>query len=151
MNQEKEMRDVPVIHQIASKHDCAVVLVEHAIAPDELERIISILTQHDISAVLRLVGADRPPWQDSHFRKFQEAADRRQLVIVGAISEPSIVGLCLFSLEEGYQTFCVDTDLSNDSPARGLNLDRLARSGVALLSVDQLLAEFSFGNPDNEY
>lgn len=119
-------------------------------ASEEHARFISVLALCDESAVLRLSECDSPPWRDERFRKFQATNERRQLVIAGSVMEPPIVGLCLYSLEEGYQTFCVDLDLSNRSPKRQLNLDRLTHSGVTLLSIDQFAAEISFSSITDE-
>jgi len=66
------------------------------------------------------------------------------MIIAGNATEPCIVALCLFTLEEGYQTFCLDTNLSDDSASRRINLDRLAHCGATLLSLNQFIAEISY-------
>ncbi|MCB1527765.1 MAG: hypothetical protein KDJ45_08700 [Hyphomicrobiaceae bacterium] len=144
-NQDSDPIQNSVVHQAISKFDCAIVLIDNAIMPAELQRLLGALRDFDEAALLHLSNVASPPWQDESFRAFASGNRRRQIAIAGNVTEPYVVGLCLYCLEEGHQTFCIDMDLSSTDPARHLNLGRLTHSGAVLLSIEQFAAELSFG------
>lgn len=133
--------DKPKAHNSAIVSDCGIVIIEANADTKEFIQTLGRLELDNSIPLLTLASVPSTPCSDDLLRSFLSGQIWRQLVVVGNLIEPVVVGVCLFALGEGFQVFCIDTELSNLTPIRQINLIRLAQSGVSPLSVAQFEAE----------
>ena len=96
----------------------------------------------EIEGVPRLAKTEFGCMANEGFRQALGVLDRRQLLLVGMEAHVCVSQTALASLEAGYEVFVAADAVSSTTPTEyRFGMDRMAREGVAVLSVQMAIFE----------